>query len=86
MELQQLVEKIDRLPAQVQEQLADYIEFLVLKYESVKEPLDIEQIEPSPYAREFLKDRKEKMLSSPESNSTWTDVKKRMYQKRGWKL
>ncbi|MFK7923918.1 MAG: DUF2281 domain-containing protein [Bacteroidia bacterium] len=84
MQSTQLLQKISSLPEAVQTQLLDYIEFLLLKYQSEDASM-VEEGELSEYGQQFLDKRLQETDQHPENQDSWKNVKQRLYERKNWK-
>ena len=75
-DLRILFGKVESLPLEVQRQVADFLEFLVVKYNPEQEIGDEKM--------DLLEQRMQEMQAHPERNRSWEDVRKSIHQKFGW--
>lgn len=78
MRFEQLAPHIERLPEEIQQQLLDYITFLLTKYE---QPVPAEL---SPEGKAFIEARLQQLNDHPEQRRDWSEVRTRLYRRKGW--
>ncbi len=78
-----ILQKMEKLPIRFRNEVINFIDYMCLEYESHSTDKD-ENLELSDYGKVFLEERMQKMQSNSESNSSWKDVKARLYKKYNW--
>ena len=76
-EIQNIPNRVDALPQELQRQILDYIDFVISKYQSNFELNDEEKA--------FLDHRMEKMKKNPSDNLEWSEAQKVIRQRLDWK-
>jgi len=78
-----ILQKMGKLPIQFRNEVLSFMDYVFVKYQDEANFIN-ENLELSEYGKSFLDERMEAMKANSQSNSSWQDVKKRLYQKNNW--
>lgn len=78
-----ILQKMGKLPLQFRNEVLSFMDYVFIKYQDEAKFTD-DNLELSEYGKSFLEERIEAMKANPQSNSSWQDVKKRLYKKFNW--
>jgi hypothetical protein len=78
-----ILQKIGKLPISFRSEIMNFIDYVCVKYEN--NTLDEgDELELSEYGKSFLDERMKAMQNDSKANSSWEDVRSRLYKKYKW--